>query len=264
MMKKNNAFVLTDLEGISGVSTMDEVMRAADPEYLYVRENLMRDTNAAIDALFSSGAEKVFVLDGHGGGDNFIDGALDRRAKRVSIRELPEVMPEVGCVLMIGMHARSGSETAFLDHTQSSMKIHNYYYNGEPISELHQFGVYAAAFDAPVVMLSGDEAVCLEANTVFGEIPTAAVKVASSRNFAECYPKELSESRIRSAASQGFLKREEIKPLKYTLPLRISVEYNRSDYCEEVLFCRSDLVRTDGRTLERISEKIVTYFDVLL
>ena len=54
-------FIETDLEGISGVSTIDMVANS-DPRAL---ERLMADTNAAVRGAFAGGADRVLVLD-HG------------------------------------------------------------------------------------------------------------------------------------------------------------------------------------------------------
>ena len=72
-------FIETDLEGISGVSTA-EMVAGSDR---YALERLMADTDAAVRGALDAGAERVFVLDGHGGGRNFLPGLLDPDRKSV-------------------------------------------------------------------------------------------------------------------------------------------------------------------------------------
>ena len=49
-----NVVVLTDLEGISGVSTMEAVSDAQSPQYREALKRLMADTNAAVAAARSA------------------------------------------------------------------------------------------------------------------------------------------------------------------------------------------------------------------
>lgn len=262
-MMKNNALILTDIEGISGVSSI-EAINQESPAYTKACESLMQDTNTAVAALKDSGCDKVYVLDGHGKGENFIKEKLDKRAIQITIPEMSKAIKEVDCVILIGMHAMSGTLCAFLDHTQSSIKIHNYFYNGKRIGEISQIGAFAGHFGVPCVTVSGDEAVCAQAIELIDGICTATVKIAKSRNLAECLPNNEAQANIYNAVKSGFIKKEEIKPLNVTLPLHIKVEFNRSDYCDDACESNKNLKRIDAFTAESIKETIECYSDVLL
>ena len=141
-------FIETDLEGISGVSRAEMV---AD-SHRYALERLMADTNAAVRGAIDAGAERVFVLDGHGGGKNFIPGLLDPRAEQTGI----DRVKEADLCFIIGMHAMAGTQNAFLDHTQSSVSWHHYRVNGRRYGECGQLAAYAGAYGIPLGMVSGD------------------------------------------------------------------------------------------------------------
>jgi D-amino peptidase len=191
---------------------------------------------------FDAGADRVYVIDGHGRGENFLPGLLDERAKQISIAELTDVVKGLSCAVLIGMHAMSGTTNAFLDHTQSSLKIHRYFYNGKEIGEMAQIGGYLGHFGVSCVAVSGDAAACREARKFFGDkIFTAEVKTAKCRNLAECLPYDEASSRIYGAVFDGVSNPEKNKPLKFSLPLKITVEFNRADYCEDA--CRSECVK---------------------
>ena len=49
-------FIVTDLEGISGIETEAQVLNTQSEDYRYSRERLMADTNAAIAGAFDGGA----------------------------------------------------------------------------------------------------------------------------------------------------------------------------------------------------------------
>ena len=60
--------LMTDLEGISGVNTIEKVSDEGTPGHRFALERLMLDVNAAVDGAFRGGATDVYVKDGHGGG----------------------------------------------------------------------------------------------------------------------------------------------------------------------------------------------------
>ena len=260
-----NVLILTDLEGISGVDSIDDIFEKETYGYSRARERLMVDTNTAICAAFDAGAQKVYVCDGHYQGQNFIAGKLDARAVRISIAKNPEVIRDVDAAVAIGMHAMAGTQRAFLDHTQSSKTIHHYFYNGKRIGELSQLGVYAGRFGVPCVAVSGDVAACAEAKALFGEhVEVAEVKTSEVRNRAVCLEDEIAEQRIYEAVKRGIENRDRIPPIRQTLPLEVAVEYNTTALCDEVCQRRTDVERVDGYTVRTVKQQIEVYADVLL
>lgn len=260
-----NVLVLTDLEGISGVDSIDDIFEKESEGFRRGLERLMADTNVAVRAAFDAGAEKVYVCDGHGGGKNFIEGALDVRATQVWCKDFPSVIRDVDAVVVIGAHAMAGTQAAFLDHTQSSKTIHHYFYDGKRIGELSQMGVYAGHFGVPCVAVSGDRAVCAEARELFGEhVATAVVKETEVRNSAVCVDFETAEKRIYDAVREGIANRYRIPPIAQDLPFEIAVEYNTTSLCDDVCRTRTDVERVDGYTVRSVKETIESYFDVLL
>lgn len=260
---KNSVLIITDLEGITGVYTIDQIPQDS-PGYVEACRFLMADTNAAVDGAFAAGAEKVYVVDGHGSGKNFPENTLDPRAVRLFLPEMHSVINEIGAVMQVGAHARSGTMLGFLDHTQSSVKIHDYRYNGIPFGEMEQIGLYTGHYDIPNVMLSGDRTACEEAEKSFPGIRTAVVKIADSRNHANCLPEEEALLLIRQAAYDGFMARGEIAPFKFPLPITIEVEFNRADYCEEACSGNSAIERIDARTARMVKTGITDFYSILL
>lgn len=261
--KALSALVITDLEGISGVSTI-EAIPTDSPLYPDACERLIGDTNVAVEALFDSGAETVYVLDGHGSGSNFPENSFDKRATRVNIAGLSFAIKEVSAVVLVGMHAMAGTMTAFLDHTQNSAKIHRYFYNGKRIGEMTQAGFFAGLFGVPVVAVSGDAAACREAEELFPEIPTAVVKTAVRRNLAECLPTDEARKRIYEAVRLGFLKREGFEPMKAELPLTVEIEFNRCDYADEAIINNPRLERVDEYLVREVKSRVEGYLDILI
>jgi len=258
MGNENNIFIMTDLEGISGIDSM-EMIQAGHPQYEYSLRRLMTDTNAAVVGAFQGGATRVFVCDGHGGGNNFIHHLLDPRAEVSTGSMCKQLDKPLDAVMFVGAHAMAGTLNGFLDHTQDSRKWYNYYVNGRKTGELGQWGIMAGHYQLPVVMVSGDQAACTEARQFFGYIPCAAVKHGIGRNKAELVPEETAAVLIKEAAAISIALIKEVKPYMPLLPLDIRLELYRSDFCDE-LAEKPGVERLDARTVRKIS---ADYLDIL-
>ena len=253
--------MVTDLEGISGISSIDQVMKTDDPDYIHSREYLMADVNAAVAGCFDGGAEAVYVWDGHGGGVNFIPGTLDARATQIDGKTIMGVIRDCDVLMLVGMHAMSGTAGAFLDHTQSSATIFDYKYNGIRRGEITQECIFAGYFGIPCVMVTGDRAACDEAKELLPGVITAEVKSAEVRNTAECLPFEVAHKRIYDAAVAG-MALEGREPFDPGFPLTIEVTFTRADYCD--MHDTDWRERIDARTVRRVSDHVDNYFDILI
>lgn len=257
-----NIFICTDLEGISGISDISQVMDTNSENYHFSLERLMLDTNAAIEGCFEGGASEVYVCDGHGTGKNFIDEMLDKRAKKIKCNLPSDLLKDINAFMEVGAHSMPGTVNGFLDHVQSSVSWHDYYVNGRKSGELAQLGIYAGLNNIPFVMVSGDEAACVEGKQFFGNIACAVVKYGTGRNQAQLVDLDEALVRIKNAAKQGVGLIGKIKPYKPLLPLEIKVEFNRSDYCEAAKNENNE--RLDARTLRKIVPELSSYMDLMI
>ena len=249
-------FIETDLEGISGVSKIEQVADRDD----YTLARLMCDTNAAIRGFLDGGADEVLVRDGHGGGSNFPAGSLDPRAVQITYHD--DFIDSCDAVCVIGGHSMAGTENAFLDHTQSSVAWHDYYINGRRLGEMGQLGAFAGAHNLPFIMMSGDLSAAAEARACFGCIETAVVKYADGRNNANCIPDDEAERLIYEAARRAVGLIGKIKPFRVAFPAKLEIEYNRADYLDNAM--RSGrLERIDARRAVRWAERFDSFYDLL-
>ncbi len=254
-------FIMTDLEGVSCAGS-ERLWDRANPEYADACKRLMADLNAAVRASFDAGADAVSVYDGHGGGGNFIEGALDPRAKHETSYD-PDIFADCEAFVIVGGHAKAGTMTAFLDHTQSSSNWFEYTVNGVPHGELGQDAAYCGAYGIPVVALAGDKAACVEAADLIPGIECAAVKTATGRYHADCLPADEAERLIYEAVLRGVTKRAEIPVFTFDLPAEIRVTYTYTHVCEETMRWNKNVTRVDGRTVTRTVREIRTFNDVL-
>ncbi len=199
--------IAADMEGVTGVVHWDQV----DPshrEYAHFRRLMHGDVNAAVRGAFDGGADSVVVTDGHGDGRNLLRGELDARAELYSGSLSPLSMVSgadagVEGALFIGYHARVGSENAILDHTWSGSRISNIWLNGELIGETGTNAALCGHFGVPLLMVSGDQALCAEAEALIPGIETAMVKEAVGRMSARCPSPEVTAELIYERARRA-------------------------------------------------------------
>jgi len=248
-------YIHTDLEGISGIDSMDMIERSG-PRYRACCELLMADLNAAVDGAFAGGATHVTVLDSHGGGRNFILDLLDKRAEndtKPNKKWWGILDASYAGTFFIGAHAMAGTLNAFLDHTQSSVSWHDYSINGRRMGELGQWALVAGHFGVPMLMVAGDEAACAEAREFFDPVETAAVKRGIGRNRADLVPLDEARARIREAARRAVALVGKAKPFTMKKPLEITLEYNRADYCDGAA-SKPGIQRLDARTVRWVTD----------
>ncbi|MBP8954197.1 MAG: M55 family metallopeptidase [Armatimonadetes bacterium] len=254
-------YIHTDLEGVSGIGRGEMVPRDST-DYELCRELLMGDLNAAVDGAFAGGATEVMVLDSHGGGNNFILEKLDRRAINDTKpnRKWWGVMDQrCDATFFIGAHAMAGTMNAFLDHTQSSLTWHRYSINGREMGELAQWALVAGNFGVPMVMVSGDEAACVEARQFFRPCKTAIVKTASERQLADCLPLDEARQLIWQAAHDAIAIVREARPFRLQTPMEIITEFNRCDYADNAARSRN-VERIGPRTVRKLTSNPLELF----
>jgi len=262
-----NIFIMTDLEGITGVDTIDAVHTSKESElYRDACENLMSDANAAIAGFFDGGAKRVYIADGHGAGDNFIMDMLDKRAQVLTVSEWSKATAagEIDAYAEIGMHAMAGTQNAFLDHTQSPNEWFDYRINGRSYGEFGIAAAFSGIYGVPAIMVSGDIAACEEAKRFVGDIETAVVKRAVGRNRAVSLPVQEAREKIYQTAKSAIGLIGNIKPYKLLQPAEILLTLQRTDYCEKTLKRCKDAELVDSRTVRKYMSKLEKYIDFFM
>jgi D-amino peptidase len=227
--------IAADMEGVTGVVNWEQVSPGR-PEYVRFRRLMTADVNAAVKGAFEAGATEVIVTDGHGGNCNLLIEELDPRARLNSGGPSPLAMvqgvdePEVKGVLFVGYHARAGASPAILDHTWT-LSVANLWLNGQPVGEIGLNAAVCGHFDAPVLMISGDQTATAEAVELLGNLEIAVVKQARGQQTADCLPPERAQQAIFQAAVQAVrrLKASQApEPFRPGLPITVTVEFTHS------------------------------------
>lgn len=201
--------VAADMEGITGVVDWNHV-DSTHPEYARFRRQMTADVNAAIHGAFAGGVDEVVVSDGHGDKTNLLIEEIDPRA-RLNSGSGPLAMVQgidggVDAIFFVGYHAKAGTPNAILCHTVSSRRIRNVWLNGKLVGEAGMNAATCGYYGAPVLLATGDLALCREASEELPGTETVTTKRASGMAAAECLPPEVTARLIEEAAEKAVLR----------------------------------------------------------
>ena len=225
--------IMTDMEGVSGIIAWDQVS-GGKPMYEEGRRLYTEEINAAVRGGAAAGATEIVVVDCHGAGgpwtfNSLVPELLDPRCDWVAGHTWSHYTDtlEAGCdaVLLVGMHAKAGTADGVLSHTISTVLWRHLWFNGQAVGEV---GVNAAAcgyYNAPVLLVTGDEAVCRESTELLGEgLTTVAVKKGLSRYAARQIPPERARQMIEDGARQALSDLSAVSPYQFSSPATITFE----------------------------------------
>lgn len=223
-------YVVTDLEGVSGVFKFAQTRDKDTPLNIQACEYFMGDLAAVIKGLRDGGATEVLVLDGHGT-QAILPHLMAPGAKYITGLPRPGfglwgLDKSFAGMVQFGAHAMKGTPDGVLNHTQSSKTENRYWYNGIESGELAQCALLAGYYGVPTIMVTGDEATCREATNFFGpNCVKVAVKQGISREAAVLYPFEETRKALYEGAKRSIAAIPTCKPYVIELPIKARVEY---------------------------------------
>ena len=248
-------FIVSDMEGVAGIVKWEQTDGTkAGVAYQEGRELYTEEINAAVRGARTGGATEIVVMDCHGAGgewtfNSLIPEKLDKGCEYVVQHEWTEYteLLEQGCdaALFVAMHAKAGTPDGVMSHTVSGQAWRNLEFNGVSVGETGINAALCGHWGCPVVLVTGDRAVCREAKELLGsELKTIEVKRGlgrySARNVAPRRAREMIEDGARRALQDlgGAVppydpgKPCEIK-IEFTTPDRL-VEYRNRRGVEQV------------------------------
>ena len=226
---QKKVYILTDLEGISGVFKFEQTREKGTSLNVQACEYFMGDLSAVILGLQDGGATEILVVDGHGN-QCIIPHMMIPGATYVTGKPRSESMwgldDSFAGMVQFGAHAMMGTPDGVLSHTQSSKSENRYWYNGVECGELVQCALIAGYYDVSTIMVTGDVATCREAQKFFGqECVTVAVKEGIAREAAILYPFEQTRLALYEGAKKSMEMISHCTPYKMDLPIKGKLQY---------------------------------------
>lgn len=216
-MKK--LYISADIEGVCGIVDWKET-EIGEAQGAYFRAEMTREVRAACEAADEAGVKDILVKDAHDSGRSIDPSALTRNARILrSWTKDPLVMmggidASFDGVFFIGYHSAAGTSGNPLAHSMETY-IREIRINGVLASEFLINAYTAASLGVPVLLLTGDRALCETARDFNPAIRTVAVSEGIGNGSISIHP-DLAASRIREAAAAALASDKET--LRFPLP----------------------------------------------
>ena len=233
---------MSDIEGVAGIVKWAQT---GGDQTLYheARKLYTEEINAAVRGAKAAGAKEIVVMDCHGAGGDYtfnslLPAELDPDCEFVIQNEWTEYTEflEEGCdaALMVGMHAMAGTPDGVLSHTVSSQAWQNLRFNGTLVGETDINAALCGHWGCPVVLVTGDRAVCREGRELLGEgLTTVEVKVGLGRFSARNIPAVRARELIEDGAKRALKDLKAVQPYEPGRPCEIEIEFTSPDRLEE-------------------------------
>lgn len=246
--------ISVDMEGISGIVHSSQAAPGSR-DYEWARTMMAGDANAVIEGAIAGGATEIVVADAHDGMRNLRLNELHPAASLVSGSGRPLSMlhgldKSFDAVMMVGYHTMCGHPEGIMNHAYISQGLFEVKMDGKPVGEMGIFGRLAGHFRVPVVLVSGDNAACAEAQATFKNVMTVEVKKGINRFAAICLSQQEAHRLLREGAEYALQNLEYVRPLRPKKPTTIALTLTGSQ-------CADAAARVPGT--RRSGERTVTY-----
>src|SRR5947199_6073382 len=233
-------FIVSDMEGVAGIVKWQQTDGAkGDVSYHEGRKLYTEEINAAVRGAKSAGATEIVVMDCHGAGEQWtfnslIPEDLDPACEFVVQQEWTEYteLLEQGCdaALFVGMHAKAGTPDGVLAHTVSGQAWRELKFNGTSVGETGINAALCGQWNCPVLLVTGDQAVCREGRELLGPgLTTVAVKQGLGRYSARQIPPTRARLMIEEGAAQALRDLKAVAPYNPGKPCEIIIEFTTPD-----------------------------------
>ena len=234
--------VISDMEGVAGIVKWQQTT-GGEKAYDEGRVLYTEEINAAVRGAKAAGATEIVVMDCHGAGgaydfNSLVPELLDPVCEYVVQQEWTEYTAflESGCdaALFVGMHAMAGTADGVLSHTVSGQAWQNLRFNGRLVGETGINAALCGNWGVPVLLVTGDRAVCAEARELLGErLTTVEVKEGLGRFSARMQTPSRARELIEEGARQALSDLKAVVPYDPGRPCEIEIDFTTPDRLQE-------------------------------
>src|ERR671928_1126125 len=226
--------VISDMEGVAGIVKWEQTT-GGDPMYEEGRRLYTEEINAAVRGARAAGATEIVVMDCHGAGkhwsfNSLIPEDLDPACEFVVQQEWTEYTDflEQGCdaALFVAMHAKAGTPDGVMSHTVSGQAWRELQFNGVSVGETGINAALCGQWGCPVLLVTGDRAVCREARVLLGEgLTTVEVKRGLGRYSARQLPAQRARVLVEEGAKRALGDLSAVRPYDPGRPCEVEIEF---------------------------------------
>ena len=207
-------YISVDLEGVNGVLHSSQT-QPGEPGYQRAVELMHEETNAIIEGLVEGGATEILVNDSHWDMRNLMIERLHPLASLVSgwqkpfsmVSQLDGAKQLADAACFVGYHTKAGTARGVLSHTYRAQVFFDIKINGQSVGETGLNAALAGWFGVPIALVTGDDALGEEVETILPGVTFAQTKRAVSRYAACCPPHKVLLAELKSQARQAIEQR---------------------------------------------------------
>jgi D-amino peptidase len=234
--------VISDMEGVAGLVKWEQVVGG---EKLYEEGRVLytEEINAAVRGAKAAGATEIVVMDCHGAGgaydfNSLRPDLLDPDCEYVVQKEWTEYSAflESGCdaALFVAMHAMAGTPDGVMSHTVSGQAWQNLRFNGKLVGETGINAALCGNWGVPVLLVTGDRAVCREGRELLGDgLTTVEVKEGLGRFSARMKTPARARELIEEGAERALSDLSAVEPYDPGRPCEIEIDFTSPDRLQE-------------------------------
>jgi D-amino peptidase len=249
--------IISDMEGVAGIVKTDQI-NATKPMFEEGRRLYTEEMNAAIRGAKAGGATEIVVMDCHGAGEGYSFNSLIPEDLEPECEFVVQDawtgytdFLEQGCdaALFVGMHARAGTADGVLNHTVSGVDWQNLWFNGTLVGETGINAALCGTWGCPVLLVTGDRAVCREGRELLGDgLTTVEVKEGLGAQAARMLSPKRARELIEDGAKRALADLKAVSPYDPGKPCEIKVEYKGTNPPRRLRF-QPGVEQVDDRTI---------------
>lgn len=253
-------YISADMEGVAGVVNDDQL----GPEgygWQQACELYTDEVLAVISELRDAGAKDITVSDSHGTGLNlrierFPAGVRLVRSWPRRLGMMEGIDDSFDGAILLGYHSGSHNPRGVRAHTMSSANVFEFALNGNLVCEAELSAYLAGHFDVPILMISGDDAICDEVTGSLPQCERAVVKQAVSYHSADSLTPADAIDVLRAAVRKACDRRSEIKPVALTGPVTMDLTF-KNHRPTELLAYLSNVEQLDAHRVRFVGSDIL-------
>src|SRR5947209_14347190 len=141
-----------------------------------------------------------------------------------------------GCdaALFVGTHAMAGTPDSVLSHTVVGQAWQNLRFNGTPVGETGINAALCGQWGVPVLLVTGDRAVCSEGRELLGDgLTTVEVKEGLGRFSARMKTPQRARDLIEQGAKNALSDLSAVEPYDPGRPCEIEIDFTSPDRLQE-------------------------------
>ncbi len=261
-------YISCDMEGTAGVCSWEQCDPNNTTEYPIYRRLMSREVRAAIDGARAAEPCEVLVNDAHSRMHNLLFDELPEDIRVLSGYRKALSMVQGGDegfdgAFFTGYHAGIGVERAVLAHTYSPNVLYSVRIDGTECDETLLNAAYLGEFGVPVLLVSGDEALCASTRKHLPWVRCAQVKRSTDYYSADSLTPGAALALIAETAREAVLHRAEARPFRFDGPVTLEIEA-ASVECADYMALIPGFTRPGGRSLRFQAPRYILAFQALI